>query len=175
MTHKLYFLCLCIIHPRRTGSAEGDMLISFQQQTDREHRKCEAYNETAKTVWTRASENARKLALLYACSENPQQPIITEQAVSWALKFIQHQVRRQLYMSGIYAAENDFHANCLKLKEKLMTAKDKRLLRSVLLKRMKMDKDSFNKLIDTLIEQGDVTSIQSNSNTFKGVVYVLCE
>jgi len=153
----------------------GKLLFEFQRQSDLNHRATEANDEVAKAVWSRAAENARKLALLYACSENHQQPVITEQAVQWAIDFVNHQIRRQIYMAGIYAAENSFHADCLKLKEKLRNEPGKQLLHSVLLKRMKTDKDTFRKIIETLIEQGDVLAKESTSATFKGTVYVLCE
>jgi len=150
-------------------------LFDFQRQSDLNHRAAEANDEVAKAVWSRAAENARKLALLYACSENHHKPVITEQAAQWAIDFVNHQVRRQLFMAGIYAAENKFHADCLKLKEKLRNEPGKQLPHSVLLKRMKIDKDSFRKLIETLIEQGDIRVTASISATFKGAVYVLCE
>ena len=153
----------------------GKLLFDFQRQSDLNHRAAEANDEVAKAVWSRAAENARKLALLYACSENHHKPVITEQAAQWAIDFVNHQVRRQLFMAGIYAAENKFHADCLKLKEKLRNEPGKQLPHSVLLKRMKIDKDSFRKLIETLIEQGDIRVTASISATFKGAVYVLCE
>ncbi|MEJ5260941.1 MAG: DUF3987 domain-containing protein [Anaerohalosphaeraceae bacterium] len=153
----------------------GKLLFEFQRQSDLNHRAAEAQDEVAKAVWSRAAENARKLALLYACSETPQKPLISEQAAQWAIAFVHHQVRRQLFMAGIYAAENSFHADCLKLKEKLRNEPGKQLLHSVLLKRMKTDKDSFRKIIETLIEQGDILVKESTSATFKGTVYVLCE
>lgn len=156
---------------------QGDakqMLFEFQRTSDMKHRCADANDEVTKAIWSRAAESARKLALLYACSENHEQPAITEQAAQWAITFVDHQVQRQLYMASVYAAENTFHADCLKLKEKLRNAGNE-LPHSILLKRMKIDRDSFRKLIDTLVEQGDVQVKDSGSSTFKGAVYVLCE
>jgi hypothetical protein len=151
----------------------GKILFDFQRQSDLNHRATEANDEVSKAVWSRAAENARKLALLYACSDNHQNPAISEEAAQWAITFVNHQIRRQIYMASIYAAENDFHALCLKVKEKLLHSPGKQLPHSGLLKRMKIDKDAFKKLIETLIEQGDILIKESTSATFKGVVYVL--
>jgi len=151
------------------------MLFDFQRLSDMNHRAAESNDEVTKAVWSRAAENARKLALLYACSENHEHPVITEAAVQWAIDFVNHQIRRQIYMASIYAAENSFHGDCLKLKEKLRNEPGKQLLHSKLLKRMKIDKDYFKKLIETLIEQGDIRVTESTSPTQKGAVYVLCE
>lgn len=153
----------------------GKILFDFQRQSDLMHRQTEANDEVAKAVWSRAAENARKLALLYGCSENPLEPAITEEAAQWAITFVNHQIRRQLYMAGIYAAENNFHADCLKLKEKLRNAPGKEMPHSMLLKRMKTDKDSFKKIIETLVEQADVRVESLDQVTKKGVKYVLCE
>jgi hypothetical protein len=152
----------------------GKLLFEFQRQSDLQHRAAEAQDEVAKAVWSRAAENARKLALLYACSENHRQPAITEQAVRWAIDFVNHQIRRQIYMAGLYAAENKFHADCLKLKEKLRQAPGRKMQHSDLLKNMRMDKDTFKKLVDTMCEQGDIQIETMEQVTKKGVFYKLC-
>ncbi len=152
----------------------GKILFDFQRQSDLNHRATEANDEVAKAVWSRAAENARKLALLYACSENPQQPAITEQAAQWAIDFVNHQIRRQLFMASIYAADNKFHADCLKLKEKLRQAPGRKMQHSDLLKSMRIDKDNFKKLIETLFEQGDIQIESMTQVTKKGVFYKLC-
>jgi hypothetical protein len=153
----------------------GKLLFEFQRQSDLNYQDTSANDEVSKAVWSRAAESARKLALLYACSENYQCPTITEASVQWAIAFVNHQIRRQIYMAGLYAAENTFHAQCLKLKEKLRNEPGRKILHSKLLKRMKIDKDTFKKLIETLVEQGDIQIQKSESATFKGTVYVLCD
>lgn len=152
----------------------GKMLFDFQRQSDLNHRATEANDEVAKAVWSRAAENARKLALLYACSENPKQPILSEAAAQWAIAFVNHQIRRQIYMASIYAADNKFHADCLKLKEKLRHAPGRKMQHSDLLRSMRIDKDNFKKLIETLFEQGDIQIESMAQVTKKGVIYKLC-
>jgi hypothetical protein len=98
----------------------------------------------------------RKLALLYAVSENHLAPQIGLAAVEWASAFVMHQTRRMLFMAAGHVAENPFHAECLKAVEKLRNAPGNELPHSVLLKRMKLDSKAFAALIDTLHEQGDV-------------------
>ena len=69
-------------------------------------------DEVATTVWGRANENARKLALIYACSENHALPQISKAAIEWAMAFVEHQTRRMLFMAGQYVSSNDFDALC---------------------------------------------------------------
>ena len=59
-------------------------------------------------------------------------------------------------MAASHVAENAFHAECLKLLEKLRDAPGNELAHSVLLKRMKMDAKTFSVLIETLVQQGDI-------------------
>nr|BDD46354.1 hypothetical protein 9 [Pseudomonadaceae bacterium] len=63
-------------------------------------------------IWARANEKARRLALVYACSENHEDPEIGEAAAQWASAFVDHQTRRMLFMSGGHVSENEFDARC---------------------------------------------------------------
>ena len=64
-------------------------------------------------------------------------------------------------MAAGHVADNPFHAECLKALDKLRAAPGGVLPHSVLLKRMKMDARSFNELVTTLAEQGDLAIVQS--------------
>ena len=111
------------------------------------------------TAWSRTCENATRLSLLYACSENHEDPVIGLPAVEWATAFAMHQVRRQLHMAAAYVAENPFHALCLNLLRKLKEAPDRRMGHSKLLKRMHMKAADFRELIHTLIQQGEIKEV----------------
>ena len=83
----------------------------LQRMADDEYDKADAIkDEPSKTAWSRTCENAKKLALLYACSANHEHPVIDLAAVEWATEFAMHQTRRQLYLAATYVAENPFHA-----------------------------------------------------------------
>lgn len=64
-----------------------------------------------------------------------------------------------LFMAEGHVAVNPFHELCLKLKEKLRDEDDKKLLHSVALKRMHMDAQSFQKLVQTMVIQGDTVAV----------------
>ena len=133
------------------------VLVETRQQAETEYSAAEGRSDSVgTTVWGRVSEQVRKLALLYAVSENHQTPRISLAAVQWASAFVMHQTKRMLFMAASHVAENPFHAECLKALEKLRSAPGGELPHSVLLKRMKMDTKGFAALIDTLCQQGDV-------------------
>lgn len=148
-------------HPLPTiigySSEAQRLLVETRQHAEAEYSAAENRSDSVgTTVWGRVSEQVRKLALLYAISENHLSPSINLAAVEWASAFVMHQTRRMLFMAASHVAENPFHAECLNALEKLRCAPDGTLSHSVLLKRMKMDGKAFSALIDTLCQQGDV-------------------
>lgn len=62
------------------------------------------------TLWTRATEKAVKLALLYACSRDHEDPVIDEPAALWACELIDFLVLRSCYLVAQWVAENGFDA-----------------------------------------------------------------
>jgi hypothetical protein len=154
----------------------AEAIDALQRQTEAEYDLAHDRNdEVAKVAWSRTTENASKLALLYACSENHEDPVIGLPAVQWASAFATHQTRRQLFLAANYVAENPFHAECLKVVRKLREAPERQLQHQILLKRMKMKTKDFKELIETLIQRGDVvtTSVQTPGRT--GLIYRLNE
>jgi hypothetical protein len=72
-------------------------------------------------------------------------------------------------------AENPFHAECLRLTQKLRAAPDQTLPHSVLLKRMKLDSQTFQKIIQTLTLQGDVEPVPVPTAGRTGLAYRLVQ
>jgi hypothetical protein len=149
------------VHPEprvvpATAEAE-EAITALQRQTEHEYDQAHERNdEVARVAWSRTHENAKKLALLYACSENHENPAITLPGVEWATAFAMHQTRRQLFLAGSYVAENPFHAECLKVMRKLRAAPEQRMDHSSLLQRMHMKAADFRELIQTLVQGGEI-------------------
>lgn len=87
------------------------LLVGTRQQVDSEYAKAETKSDpVGTTVWSRVSEQVRKLALLYAISENHLAPRIGLAAVQWASAFVMHQTRRMLFMAASHVADGEFDA-----------------------------------------------------------------
>lgn len=85
------------------------LLIETRKAAEAEYTKAEAKSDpVGTTVWGRVSEQTRKLALLYAISENHQSPRISLAAVQWSSAFVMHQTRRMLFMASQHVAEGEF-------------------------------------------------------------------
>jgi len=133
------------------------ILIETRLEAEDEYARAENSGDAVgTTVWGRVSEHVRKLALLYAVSENHERPEIGRAAVEWARRFVIHQTRRMLFMAQVHVADNPFHAECLKFLQNLREAPGQELAHSALLKRMRMEAKNFLTLVETLEQQGDI-------------------
>jgi hypothetical protein len=88
----------------------------YGRKADEQYDKAQEHADlVTMAMWGRASEKARRLSLIYACSENPFRPKITPQAVQWASQMVDYATSRMLFMASQYVSESEFHANCQKL------------------------------------------------------------
>ncbi len=156
-----------------TYEATG-VLVETRLEAEAEYAKAEAADDSVgTTVWGRVSEHARKLALIYAVSENHESPEIGKAAASWASRLVLHQTKRMLFMAQSHVADNPFHAECLRFLQKLRAAPDQALPHGVLLKRMKTDAKSFSGLVTTLEQRGDIVVQMQATSGRTGRIYRL--
>jgi len=81
------------------------LLVDCQQETDALYREQE--EEMARAVWARAHEKTRRLALIYACSRDHEDLLVTAEAVEWAWELVEHLSHRMCYMADVHAFETD--------------------------------------------------------------------
>ena len=150
------------------------LLIETRERAETEYTAAEARGDpVGTTVWGRVSEQVRKLALLYAISENHLAPRIGLTAIQWATAFVMHQTRRMLFMAAAHVADSEFDALCLRAIEKIRSAPGGEIGHSVLLKRLKIPKKEFADLMDTLACRGDVEVKEVTTTGRPGRWYVL--
>ena len=104
---------------------------------------------TAAALYVRIPEKATKLALLWALSENPENPVITLDAIDWGAKVVTHLTKRMLYMAQFYVAEGKFD----RLKKRalaLLTKAGGSLDRASFVHKLGIDSETFKKLVTTL-------------------------
>jgi hypothetical protein len=141
-------------------------LIETRQEAEAEYTKAEGKSDAVgTTVWGRVSEQTRKLALLYAISENHEAPQISLAAVEWASRFATHQTRRMLFMAAGHVAENPFHAQCLRLMQRLRDAPGHQMQRQRLLKFMRCKSADFDQIVGTLMQQGEIVKLDIPTKT----------
>ena len=103
------------------------VLDDFRRFADQRYAEAEEKDDpAAMAIWARAHEKARKLALIYAVSENHQRARIDEAAARWAWGFVDYQTRRMLFMASQHVAEGEFDAKCKRMLEVLSVWRQKR-------------------------------------------------
>ncbi|MBB3205089.1 hypothetical protein FHS27_000856 [Rhodopirellula rubra] len=158
------------VHPRPlrvafTPDAEA-AINALREQTEAEYDKAdEAGDEVARAAWSRTCEHAKKLSLIYAVSENHLQPQITIEAVRWASEFSLHQTRRQLYLASVHVAENPFHKECLKFKQRLSERDGHVMPRRELMRSMTLKANDFDQVVQTLMQQEEIEPVTIATKT----------
>jgi hypothetical protein len=102
-----------------TAEAEA-ALETLRDEADAEYEKAEKADDVpAMAVWARVYEKTRKLALIYAASECPENPTVSLPAATWAGEFVIFLTRQMLDRAAHHVAETEFHARCNRLIELL--------------------------------------------------------
>ncbi len=152
------------------------ILVETRIESEAEYAKAEGSSDAVgTTVWGRVSEHVRKLALIYAVSENHERPEIGKNAAEWARRFVIHQTRRMLFQASSHVAENPFHAECMKLLRKLRESPCQTMHHSALLKRMKTDARTFQEIITTLEQRGDIKVLSQSTSGRPNRLYQLSD
>jgi len=151
-----------------------DLLIKLRRRAETEYGKAEEQGDAVgTTVWGRASEHIRKLALLYTVSENHENPVIGKSAVDWAGRFVMHGVQRMLFMAQAHVANGPFDAECLRAMNKLREAPGRMMPRSGLLRCMKIEARALDNIMATLEQRGDVQVQMKSTGGRPGTTYKL--
>lgn len=66
--------------------------------------------EAVTNSWSRATEKARRLALIYACSESSENPVIDAPAATWATRVVEHLTSRTLAVMDRWVSDSEFDA-----------------------------------------------------------------
>lgn len=106
--------------------------------------------KTGAALYCRLYEKAMKLATLYAISENPEMPQMSEEAILWGTRFATHVTKKMLYEAQFNVAEGAFD----RLKQRFLNSLAKhggKLDHSTLLKNLSIDATLFKRVAYTLM------------------------
>jgi hypothetical protein len=156
------------------------ILVSARMEAEAEYERAENSNDAVgTTVWGRVSEQSRKLALLYAISQDARSPEIGRGAAAWAVAFVIHQTRRMLCMAGRHVSRNDFDAMAKEMLRVLRSWRDKRGNKPMpeweLTRRLPWKPSDHDDVIKLLRKQKLVDCGPSPSKTKPGTIYWLVE
>ena len=149
--------------------AAAALLASVARAADARYHAAEG-NCAAQTLWTRAAEKVRKLALLHAISISPREPVVVDEGVRWAWHLVDHLTRRTLFQCSMYVADGSFDTLRQKFLRMLLESRQKTQPRSDLLRKLHVTKLQFDELVETLVESGQ---IEKGIGRKGGAVYTL--
>ena len=127
-------------------------------------------------LWSRARENAGKLALIFACWQDPQLPVIDYKAAEWAVQLMTHAVEHCVYEAGFCMTEGAFHERCQKILRVLRQsgAPQAEVSRSVLMRGTRnMTPRERDEAVATLAEQGSIVIRQEQTRGRPATYYRL--
>lgn len=162
---------------RHTIEAEA-VLAEFQHYADEEYKRCEHVGDNAgMSIWARAGEKARRLALIYAASVDCRNPRLPVAGAQWAADFVRHQTKRMLYMAGQHVSETAFDANCQRMFRVLCdwrkTHDSAPMPHNQFRKRFRqLDTKQFDDCVRSLVDQGEIRIEERQSKGRPGVSYV---
>ncbi len=116
------------------------------------------------TLWTRATEKARKLALLYACSRHAEEPLVDETAAVWACELSCYLTRRLIYLASQWVAENPFDARRKRVLRLIAAAGEQGLSRSELYAKTRaFTTRERAEVIEALLLCGDIREVSPST------------
>lgn len=130
-------------------------------------------SDAGRALWARAEEKACRLALVYACSADRENPVIDEAAASWACDLSEHLTRRMLHVCHEWVAEGQFDARQKRVL-RIVRRADGRISRSDLCRRTQwLTQRERQEVIDNLLETGQLREERESTATKPRVVYAL--
>lgn len=127
-------------------------------------------NEIGTALWGRAYEKVRKLAMVYALSENPYEPHFSEAGATWAYDIVSWSVRRLLHKASLFMFTTAFEEVAVRIRRALATAGGT-LQHKQALRASRVDSATFMKIMDTMLETGEVTREVRASATKSATIY----
>lgn len=138
---------------------EDDARDELEQACDRydaAYDRCrDKRDECGMTIWSRAGEQATRLAALYACSANALDPRVTLEAIRWSTRFVDFHVSKMLQAADELVAESPFAKTLSKLLKDIRESPSG-VDHSALLRSSHLKAREFAEAIQTLMERGQV-------------------
>lgn len=149
----------------------SNLFEAFCEECDNRYDGFEKLHDlAAMALWARAMEKVYKLAIIYAVSENPMHPIITEVAVRWAFDFVSHVTRQMLFRAGQFCYVSKTDQLQKKFLKKLHDAGGM-MNHSEIMRLLHLSKNEMREITETLIESRQIERCLIGDGAKQTVVY----
>jgi hypothetical protein len=155
----------------QTTAGGQDVFDELAIQVDEQLAKMSLYS----SVWARAEEKACRLALIYACSANPESPVIDQAAAQWACGLSEHITRKMIYIADQWVSDGHFDEKQKKVLRVIKSAGGRISQSQLGEKTRSLQKKERAEIIDNLIDIGAIRKELMKSITNIATYYVLVE
>ncbi len=152
------------------AQAVFDCLDGLAEQNQQE------LGEPLGTLWTRATEKARKLALIHACSRDVEGACVDGAAARWAGDLSRYLTQRLVYLASQWVAENPFDAKRKRVLRMICEAGAAGLTRSDLYSKTRaFTTRERSEVLEGLLLCGDVVELKEQTGGAPRVRYVAAD
>jgi hypothetical protein len=125
-------------------------------------------------MWARVEEKACRLALVYACSADRENPVIDEEAARWACDLAQFVTRRLLFQTAAWIAHGDFDQRQKRVLRVIKEAGGQLSASDLCRRTQWMSKRERQEVIDNLLETSQIRVHVEATTTRGRTVYEAC-
>ncbi len=105
-------------------------------------------------IWSRATEKARKLALIYQCSMDRESEEIGTEAAQWGLMLVEHLTLRMLFLAGDWISDGKVGGEKLSIIRVIRTLGGKASMSELLSRIRKLKGKEMREHLDDLLSEG---------------------
>jgi len=139
----------------------------FADRVDVELQK----RDSGSSLWARAEEKACRLALVYACSENREAPVININAARWACQLAEYLTLRLLFLANHWVSDGTFDARQKKVLRVIRDMGGEIAQRDLSRKTQWLSQRERTEIIDNLLETGQLVRRNEATRTKPKTVY----
>jgi len=160
-------------HPVAVEIGYSDEAKRIMQALEKHSRaQRQGQSSAVATLWTRTTEKARKLALIHACSLNPQGPKVDAASAQWGADLSEYLTRKLTYIGWEWISENPYEAKRKRVLREIRASPDG-LTMSELYRRTKyLQKKERDEIIAHLAETDDIRLVRQSTGGKPRTVYV---
>ena len=164
-----------LFNPVEDGPGVKEEIASIRKHSDQQYDLSVSRKDSiGKAIWTRTLELVRKLALIYAVSENLAEPKISLAGVRWAWELYKKSTERLLVMANRYLYMDEEEETTQLMLDFIKGAKSKGVNHSAVSRALHLSKDKTVKHIETLIARDEVVPFkgQKGGTIYRATKYV---
>lgn len=117
------------------------------------------HEHSAMALTARLMEKVYKLAMIYAISSNPLEPLITVDAVEWAYHFAEHSTNMLLFRAGQFCYENTNDKLMKRILKILQDACGEPVAKRDIMRKVKVTTKEFDVLVESLISAEKIAKV----------------